>query len=117
MNDAGRGAPSARSTVKEKANCRVRFFRLLETAKQQASIVCWRDNYKKGHMKFTHRFLTLIFAIVLFTGISAIGAEARRKALSVARSSCGSIYYNPYWSRNDRGYDHYDPYFNERRQK
>ena len=76
-------------------------------------------------MKFTHRFLTLVFAIVLLTGISAISTSAQSRGGRVIRRPVivRQVYVpNPYWYRNYWGYGYYDPYFydpylNERRQK
>ena len=64
-------------------------------------------------MKFTHRFLTMVFAIVLLTGISAISTSAQTRRGRVIRRPVivRQYYYNPYWSRNYWGYDYYDPYF------
>ena len=64
-------------------------------------------------MNFTQRFLTIVFAIVLLTGISAISASAQTRSGRVIRRPIivRQYYYNPYWSRNYWGYDYYDPYF------
>lgn len=64
-------------------------------------------------MKLTHRLLTLVFAIVMLTGWSAISAEAQTRRGRVIRRPVivRQYYYNPYWYRNYWGYGYYDPYF------
>jgi len=76
-------------------------------------------------MKFTNKLLTLVFAMVLLTGLAAISVSAQsRGGRVIRRPVIVRQYYvpNPYWYRNYWGYDYYDPYFydpylNERRQK
>ena len=76
-------------------------------------------------MKFTNKLLTLVFAMVLLTGLAAISVSAQsRGGRIIRRPVIVRQYYvpNPYWYRNYWGYDYYDPYFydpylNERRQK
>jgi hypothetical protein len=74
-------------------------------------------------MKFTNKILTLVFAIVLLTGVSAISASAQSRGVRVIRRPLvvRQYYYrpNPFWYRNyywgDRYY--YDPYLREREQR
>jgi hypothetical protein len=105
--------------AKKKANRAVRFFILMTRQNRRSASriggVCSSQKYKGGYMKFTHRFLTLIFAIVLLTGISAISVSAQRRGGGriIRRPVIVRNYYvpNPYWYRNYWGYGYYDPYF------
>jgi hypothetical protein len=76
-------------------------------------------------MKHTKKFLTLIFAIVLFAGLAVADASAQRRGggrfvqrRPVVRQIYVRRYYNPYWYWNswDSPY-YYDPYYSARRQR
>lgn len=78
--------------------------------------------------KHTNKFLTLIFATVLFIGFAAIDASAQRRGggRTVQRPVVVRNYYirryNPYWYRYGWSPYYYDPYFydpylSERRQR
>jgi hypothetical protein len=80
-------------------------------------------------MKHTSKFLTLIFAIVLLVGLSAVSASAQRRYRAgvrvVQRPVVVRQYYvrpNPYWYWNSwrrpyYDYYDYDPYLEARRQQ
>jgi hypothetical protein len=78
-------------------------------------------------MKHSKKFLTLIFAAVLFIGLAAADASAQRRGVRVIQRPVivRNYYYrpNPYWYRNSWRspyfYDpyFYDPYLNARRQR
>jgi hypothetical protein len=75
-------------------------------------------------MKHKNKFLTLIFAAVLFIGLTAVDASAQRRGGGrfIQRPVVVRQYYvrryNPFWHRN-YWYDSYfyDPYLSERRQR
>ena len=77
-------------------------------------------------MKFTNKILTLVFAMVLLTGLAAISVSAQsRGGRGYRRPVVVRQYYvrpNPFWYRHYRGYSSYydpyfyDPYLNARRQ-
>jgi hypothetical protein len=76
-------------------------------------------------MKYTRKFLTLIFAMVLLIGSMAVIASAQRRGGGriVHRPVVVRQYYirrhNPfrYWNTWGTPYYYYDPYLNERRQR
>ena len=75
-------------------------------------------------MKHTGKFLTLIFAVVLFIGFAAADASAQRRGGGryIQRPVIVRQYYvrryNPYWYWNSWGNPYfYDPYLSERRQR
>src|SRR5829696_336640 len=75
-------------------------------------------------MKQTSKFLTLIFAVVLFIGLAAADASAQRRSGGrfIQRPVIVRQYYirryNPYWYWNSWGNPYfYDPYLSERRQR
>jgi hypothetical protein len=71
-------------------------------------------------MKFTVKFLTLIFAMFLFIGIAATDASAQRRGgRRIYRPVIvRQYYYNPYWYLDSWRYDSfYNPYLSERRQR
>lgn len=76
-----------------------------------------------GYMKHTGKFLTLIFATILFIGLAAIDASAQRRgggARVIRRPVVVGNYYvrDPfrYWNYRDNSY-YYDPYLSARRQR
>ena len=75
-------------------------------------------------MKFTRKFLTLIFAMVLLIGATAVTASAQRRGGRVIkRPVIVRNYYirpNPFWYWNSWGdpyYYYYDPYYSINRQR
>lgn len=74
-------------------------------------------------MKYKNKFLTLIFAAVLFIGFAAVDASAQRRGgRFIQRPVVVRQYYvrryNPFWYRNysEDAY-FYDPYLSARRQR
>jgi hypothetical protein len=75
-------------------------------------------------MKYTRKFLTLIFAMVLFIGATAVTASAQRRGGRVIKRPVIVRHYyvrpNPFWYWNTWGnpyYSYYDPYLSIRRQR
>lgn len=74
-------------------------------------------------MKYTGKFLTLIFAMILLVGSTAITASAQRRGGRVIKRPVVVRHYyvrpNPFWYWNTWGnpYYYYDPYISISRQR
>src|SRR3982750_3203813 len=63
-----------------------------------------------GFMKFGKRFLTLVFAMFMLTGMYVYNAQAQTGRIIVRRPVVVRPYYSPYWGR--AGYwGYYDPFY------
>lgn len=75
-------------------------------------------------MKHTRKFLTLIFAAIIFLGLTAIDASAQRRGRSIGRTYHRPLIVRRYVVRDPFWYDRYwndvyfyDPYLSAARQR
>src|SRR4051794_17832982 len=68
--------------------------------------------YQGGFMKYGKRFLTILFAMFMFTGALVVSAQAQGRVI-VRRPAVVHRVYRPYWGARNWGYGryYYDPFY------